>query len=362
MPGCCGMCQPARFGGYEMGWDVLCDLADVLAAADGSQAWLQHIYRRPHRAGRDFPGAGAGRSLGQEPQHHHVGLVRSRSAAPTRVEGGFLYSGRHGFSSGIDYASWLICGGFIAENEGLDGPHFFLVPKSDVEVLDDWQTMALEGTGSKSFRRHRQVHPGASLPRRPAVALRHRAGHRGQQGGGLSHAAVRRRGGGGILGARGRHGARRARGMARADRAAHARAASPSARSRARRSLPPAPPPRSTPRTRSTRSTVRGGMRKLEEGGTLKADAERLTGRRNIAFACPACAQGRHAAVQCRRRPRALPEGRDAAAIPQPARRDGASRRGLGSRAPSSMAPRCSSSTARRGPGRLVELQTNQRK
>ncbi len=74
------MCQPARYGGYEMGWDVLCDLADVLAAADGSQAWLQHIYRRSHRAGRDLPGAGAGRGLGQEPQRHHLRLVRSGRA------------------------------------------------------------------------------------------------------------------------------------------------------------------------------------------------------------------------------------------------------------------------------------------
>jgi 3-hydroxy-9,10-secoandrosta-1,3,5(10)-triene-9,17-dione monooxygenase len=32
-------------------------------------------------------------------------------------------------------------------------------------------------------------------------------------------------------------------------------------------------------------TTVRGGMRKLEEGGT-ESSAERLTGRRNIAFAC----------------------------------------------------------------------------
>ena len=38
------MCQPARYGGYEMGWDVLCDIGELLAAADGSQAWLQHIF------------------------------------------------------------------------------------------------------------------------------------------------------------------------------------------------------------------------------------------------------------------------------------------------------------------------------
>src|SRR5688572_18782490 len=38
------MSQPVRYSGYEMGWDVLCDVADVLAPADGSQAWLQHIF------------------------------------------------------------------------------------------------------------------------------------------------------------------------------------------------------------------------------------------------------------------------------------------------------------------------------
>src|SRR5262245_13067545 len=38
------MSQPARYSGYEMPWDVQCDVIDVLAPADGSQAWLQHIF------------------------------------------------------------------------------------------------------------------------------------------------------------------------------------------------------------------------------------------------------------------------------------------------------------------------------
>ena len=28
------MSQPRRFGGYEMGWDVLCEISQFLAAAD----------------------------------------------------------------------------------------------------------------------------------------------------------------------------------------------------------------------------------------------------------------------------------------------------------------------------------------
>jgi 3-hydroxy-9,10-secoandrosta-1,3,5(10)-triene-9,17-dione monooxygenase len=68
-----------------------------------------------------------------------------------RVEGGFRFSGRHGFASGIDHADWLICGGFIVDGEVRDGPHFFLIRKSEASVIDDWYTVGLEGTGSKSF-------------------------------------------------------------------------------------------------------------------------------------------------------------------------------------------------------------------
>ena len=35
--------QPLRFGGLELGWDVLCEISQLLAAADGSQAWIQRI-------------------------------------------------------------------------------------------------------------------------------------------------------------------------------------------------------------------------------------------------------------------------------------------------------------------------------
>ena len=123
--------QPVRYGGYEMGWDTLCDLADVLAAADGSQAWLQHIFADHTVFVATFPAQAQDEVWGK---NHDT--ITSASIDPvgraTRVDGGFVFSGRHGFSSGIDYASWLICAGFIVEKEGLDGPHFFLVPKGDV--------------------------------------------------------------------------------------------------------------------------------------------------------------------------------------------------------------------------------------
>jgi len=38
------ICQPARFGGYEQPWDVLCEVSRVLAHGCGSQAWVENIY------------------------------------------------------------------------------------------------------------------------------------------------------------------------------------------------------------------------------------------------------------------------------------------------------------------------------
>jgi 3-hydroxy-9,10-secoandrosta-1,3,5(10)-triene-9,17-dione monooxygenase len=144
------MCQPARYSGYEMSWDALCDVADVLAPACGSQAWLQHIFADHTVLVATFP-AQAQEDIWSRDHDAIVSASFDPAGRAKRVEGGFLYSGRHGFASGIDFASWLICCGMIEENGGLNGPHFFLVPKSDAEVIDDWQVMALEGTGSKTF-------------------------------------------------------------------------------------------------------------------------------------------------------------------------------------------------------------------
>jgi alkylation response protein AidB-like acyl-CoA dehydrogenase len=144
------VCQPLRYGGYELGWDVLCEVSQILAAACGAQGWVQRIFADHAHMLATFPAQAQ-----EDVWAKDHGVFVSASFDPTGrarpVEGGFLFSGRHGFSSGIDHAGWMICGGFIEEDGKRDGPHFFLVPKSDATIIDDWQVMGLEGTGSKSF-------------------------------------------------------------------------------------------------------------------------------------------------------------------------------------------------------------------
>ncbi len=67
------------------------------------------------------------------------------------VDGGLVLSGKFGFSSGCDHAQWYILG---FRHPGFEPPfdkHYALVPRSDVTIIDDWHTVGMSGTGSKSL-------------------------------------------------------------------------------------------------------------------------------------------------------------------------------------------------------------------
>ncbi|MGE5539413.1 MAG: acyl-CoA dehydrogenase family protein [Gemmatimonas sp.] len=142
--------QPRRYGGFEMGWDVLCEISQILAAADGSQAWIQRIMADHAQMVSTFP-VEAQDDVWRDNHRALISAAFDPVGRAQRVKGGFRFSGRHGFSSGVDHADWMICGGFIVDGDKLDGPHFFLVPRADAKIIDDWHTMGLEGTGSKTF-------------------------------------------------------------------------------------------------------------------------------------------------------------------------------------------------------------------
>ena len=63
-----------------------------------------------------------------------------------------IWNGMHGFSSGIDHADWVMCGGFEYDADGKKGRGLMaLMPTSEVRIIDDWKVVGLAGTGSKSF-------------------------------------------------------------------------------------------------------------------------------------------------------------------------------------------------------------------
>ena len=61
-----------------------------------------------------------------------------------------MVAGRWSFASGCDNAQWLLLGGKVESAEGPPTSVFFLVEAAGQTIEDDWYSMGLEGTGSKT--------------------------------------------------------------------------------------------------------------------------------------------------------------------------------------------------------------------
>jgi alkylation response protein AidB-like acyl-CoA dehydrogenase len=158
---------PAELGGTPLAPLEFSDVIEELAYVDTSTAWAAMIGAGCNGlAGGWLPEEGARRIFGAGPDGVRpvvAGQLAPRGAGHP-VRGGYLVSGRWGFSSGIVHAGWLI-GAFKPDGEdpgpsgGEDGAAdtgfgrmvVFLVPKAQAEVIDNWHVAGLQGTGSLDF-------------------------------------------------------------------------------------------------------------------------------------------------------------------------------------------------------------------
>ena len=142
--------KPKAYGGYEMDPQVFYDVAMTLAEGCMSTAWVYGVVGVHNWQMALFDPRAAEDVWGQDTSVLIASTYMPKGQV-TPVEGGFKFSGRWGFSSGIDHCDWVLLGGLIF-NQG-QPPEYrtFLVPKSDYKVIDTWHTMGLKGTGSKDI-------------------------------------------------------------------------------------------------------------------------------------------------------------------------------------------------------------------
>ena len=139
-------CQPARFGGYDIDYPVLLDIAAELGRGCGSSSWCYSIWASHNWLVGMFP-----EKAQQEYWADSANVLSSTSFNPTRSKveeapGGYMLSGHWDFSSGCDAAAWAMLGGMTT-----DGLRWFLVPRSDYTIEDTWFVSGMRGTGSKDI-------------------------------------------------------------------------------------------------------------------------------------------------------------------------------------------------------------------
>ena len=142
--------KPKKYGGYEMDPQVFYDVCMTLAEGCMSTAWVYGVIGVHNWQIALFDPRAAEDVFGK----NHQTLIASTympKGQVVPVEGGFKFSGRWGFSSGIDHADWVFLGGLIFSKDPKVPPEYrtFLIPKSDFEIVDTWHVMGLKATGSK---------------------------------------------------------------------------------------------------------------------------------------------------------------------------------------------------------------------
>ncbi|MBS0366865.1 MAG: flavin-dependent monooxygenase [Proteobacteria bacterium] len=141
--------QPRRHGGYEHDPQVFYDIQMTLAEGCMSTAWVYGVI-----GVHPFQLALFDARAQQEVWGGDDGTLVSSSYQPVgkveRVPGGFRLSGRWGFSSGCQHCQWTFLGALIPPLEAGGAPEMrtFLLPRSDYQIVEDWNVFGLQATGS----------------------------------------------------------------------------------------------------------------------------------------------------------------------------------------------------------------------
>jgi len=137
---------PKKYGGYEMDYDVLCEVIMEVAHGCGSSAWNLAVFGE-HNYTLTNSTAEVLDELWADDPDVLLSSGNDQNAELEAVDGGFIFNARLQFSSGCDHASWWMCGAFEKDTGQRRG---IIVPKKNARIIDDsWHVAGLAGSGSK---------------------------------------------------------------------------------------------------------------------------------------------------------------------------------------------------------------------
>ena len=140
--------QPARFGGSELGLEVLLEVTIELCKGCASTAWVySNLVSHSWNIGQ-FELQAQEDIWNEDPNAMAATGLAFPCGKATPVDGGYRLSGRWPFASGVDASSWMLLGALTEQAGGAPEPRFFLVPQPDFRSLDNWAAYGLAGTGS----------------------------------------------------------------------------------------------------------------------------------------------------------------------------------------------------------------------
>ena len=148
-----GLMTPKRFGGSELGSEAMIDVTIELASACPSTGWVHMLWTAHMWLLALFPPE-AQEQVWSNPNTLASSVVNTTGDV-VPVDGGYRWTGRGFFSSGVDHCNWLTAAVPVKRPDMPEGAQperrWMLIPREDFEIIDDWYTVGLKGTGSKTI-------------------------------------------------------------------------------------------------------------------------------------------------------------------------------------------------------------------
>jgi 3-hydroxy-9,10-secoandrosta-1,3,5(10)-triene-9,17-dione monooxygenase len=144
--------QPKYWGGMELPYVSMVDLNDTLGQGDASSAWTFTNLGGHHRLLTLWPMECQEEVWGDDPDIGIASGIAYFQGRGRRVDGGLELSGKWGFSSGVDVSEWNMLACVVYDGDKPVDWVMSMVPRKDYEIIDDWQTLGMRGTGSRSVR------------------------------------------------------------------------------------------------------------------------------------------------------------------------------------------------------------------
>lgn len=144
--------QPKVWGGMELPFVAYFDIPEMLARGDISVGWVAANLASHHRnlvwwdrqAQEEVWGADADAGIASG-----IAYPQGRGVY---TEGGVTLSGEWNFSSGTDHSAWSMLACMVRDGDKVVDYAYCLVPSSDYETIDDWHTLGMRASSSKTVR------------------------------------------------------------------------------------------------------------------------------------------------------------------------------------------------------------------
>jgi len=144
--------QPRAWGGMELPFVSYFDIPELLSRGDISVGWTVDNLASHHRNLAWFDPKAQEEVWGSNPDAGIASGIAYPQGKGVPADGGIVLSGEWNFSSGTDHSDWSLLACVVRDGDKILDYLFCLLHRSQYEVVDDWHTLGMRATSSKTVR------------------------------------------------------------------------------------------------------------------------------------------------------------------------------------------------------------------